>query len=76
MLKMKQSCERCGASLGLADRAYICSFECTYCPDCCEQLGKTCVNCQGDLTLRPPRKSSPTEAASPRFKAKLEKILN
>lgn len=75
MLKMKQSCERCGAPLRLIDQAYICSFECTFCPACSERLEKTCPNCQGELVLRPPRKSSPTEAASPRFKAKLEKIL-
>ncbi|WP_373974975.1 DUF1272 domain-containing protein [Chitinibacter sp. SCUT-21] len=56
MLEMKNTCERCGASLGEQDRAYICSFECTFCPHCSEQqLKHTCPNCQGELVLRPRR---------------------
>lgn len=76
MLKMKPTCERCGASLRLADQAFICSFECTFCPDCAGQLTHSCPNCQGQLVLRPPRTRSPTEVPSHGFKAKLEKLLN
>ncbi|WP_250464431.1 DUF1272 domain-containing protein [Microbulbifer litoralis] len=75
MLRMKSTCERCSASLGLADQAYICSFECTYCPRCAEQLSHSCPNCQGELVTRPPRTRSPTEVPDHRFKAKLEKLL-
>jgi len=75
MLRMKPTCERCGASLGLTDRAFICSFECTYCPQCAEQLEQCCPNCQGPLALRPTRSRSPTEGSPQRFKAKLEKLL-
>ncbi|WP_369413362.1 DUF1272 domain-containing protein [Microbulbifer guangxiensis] len=76
MLKMKPSCERCSAALGLGDRAYICSFECTFCPSCAEALSRSCPNCQGSLVHRPPRTTSPTEVPSQGFKAKLEEILN
>ncbi|WP_346839335.1 DUF1272 domain-containing protein [Microbulbifer sp. SAOS-129_SWC] len=75
MLRMKSTCERCSAPLGLADEAFICSFECTYCPSCAEQLTHNCPNCQGQLLLRPKRTSSPTEVPDRRFKAKLEKLL-
>ncbi|MFC6635103.1 DUF1272 domain-containing protein [Microbulbifer taiwanensis] len=75
MLRMKSSCERCGVSLGLTDQAFICSFECTYCSQCAEQLQKQCPNCQGHLVLRPTRSRSPTEGPPQRFKAKLEKLL-
>lgn len=76
MLRMKTSCEGCGASLGLTDQAFICSFECTYCPKCAKQLQLCCPNCQGQLTLRPIRNHSPTEVPPRRFKAKLEKLFS
>lgn len=75
MLKMKPACERCNARLGLIDEAFICSFECTFCPECTEALNANCPNCNGNLVLRPTRRSSPTEVAKSGFKAKLEKIL-
>lgn len=54
-LLMKSSCERCRASLPARAAAYICSFECTYCPDCAEALHRNCPNCQGELVMRPRR---------------------
>lgn len=75
MLRMKPSCERCGASLGLTDQAFICSFECTYCPACAEELHQQCPNCQGQLVMRPSRSRSPTEGAPRQFKAKLETLF-
>ena len=75
MLKMKAACECCSAPLGLTDEAYICSFECTYCPSCKDEMLSVCPNCQGNLLLRPSRRTSPTEVAKTGFKAKLEKIL-
>ncbi|WP_345551700.1 DUF1272 domain-containing protein [Microbulbifer aestuariivivens] len=72
---MKSTCERCRAALTLSEQAYICSYECTFCPDCTEALSQRCPNCQGDLVLRPPRTRSPTEAPSLGFKAKLEDFL-
>ncbi|WP_295802270.1 DUF1272 domain-containing protein [uncultured Microbulbifer sp.] len=75
MLKMKAACERCSAPLGLTDEAYICSYECTFCLVCADELHRECPNCQGNLLLRPSRNSSPTQVAKTGFKAKLEKIL-
>ena len=75
MLKMKVTCERCSAKLGLSDQAFICSYECTFCTQCTEELKQECPNCQGNLVLRPFRRTSPTEVAKSGFKAKLETIL-
>lgn len=75
MLRMKSTCERCSASLGLTDRAFICSFENTFCSRCAEQLGHSCPSCQAELVQRPARTRSPTEVPDQRFKAKLEKLL-
>ena len=76
MLRMKTSCEGCGAPLGLTDQAFICSFECTYCSKCAKQLELCCPNCQGQLVLRPIRNHSATEVPPRPFKAKLEKLFS
>lgn len=56
MLEMRPDCERCGADLP-ADNpgAFICSFECTFCADCADQLDDLCPNCGGELMDRPTR---------------------
>ena len=39
MLAMKAECERCSANLPAdIDGAYICSFECTFCTSCAEDV--------------------------------------
>ncbi|MBP2171027.1 hypothetical protein J2125_004219 [Erwinia toletana] len=57
MLELRPNCERCDRDLppdSLAAR--ICSFECTYCADCCDhQLQGACPNCGGELVRRPVR---------------------
>ncbi len=54
---MKSECETCQAPLAQDGEAYICSFECTFCATCTEDVHKhTCPNCQGELHKRPPRK--------------------
>ena len=35
--------------------ARICSFECTFCPDCATAMKETCPNCGGELLPRPKR---------------------
>ena len=35
--------------------AYICSYECTYCANCAEQINAICPNCGGELVRRPRR---------------------
>jgi len=54
-LEMKPTCELCPASLGVSDPAWICSFECTYCPRCASGAEHVCKNCGGELVQRPRR---------------------
>ena len=56
MLQMRPDCERCGRDLPAdQDGALICSFECSFCAECGEALGKVCPNCGGMLAARPTR---------------------
>jgi hypothetical protein len=55
-LEMRESCERCEASLVSASEAFICSFECTFCPACSTELEAVCPNCGGELVRRPRRR--------------------
>jgi hypothetical protein len=54
-LEMREACERCGAALSPGGEAAICSYECTFCPNCAVALGQTCPNCGGELVPRPRR---------------------
>jgi hypothetical protein len=54
-LEMKNECERCHAALGPDSAAAICTFECTFCPDCTATLEHVCPNCGGELVPRPRR---------------------
>lgn len=72
-LEMKSTCERCQSQLNPPVEAYICSFECTFCPACAKALDATCPNCGGEIVRRPRQKAtapvdplhgSPAEAAS------------
>lgn len=54
-LEMKRRCERCMSALEQDGQAYICSFECTFCPACAANLLSTCPNCGGELVPRPRR---------------------
>ncbi|MEL7730232.1 DUF1272 domain-containing protein [Citromicrobium bathyomarinum] len=56
MLEMRPDCERCGADLPPSSPgAFICSFECTFCAACAENLDDQCPNCGGELMDRPTR---------------------
>jgi two-component system LytT family sensor kinase len=57
-LEMKTRCEKCAATLQADGQAYICSYECTFCPECAANLHRTCPNCGGELVHRPLRKTS------------------
>ena len=53
---MRPDCERCGADTPAQDPgAFICSFECTFCAECAEELDDRCPNCGGELVDRPVR---------------------
>lgn len=56
MLEMRPDCERCGADLPAdAGGAFICSFECSFCAECAEDMDDICPNCGGELLDRPTR---------------------
>lgn len=57
MLEMRSKCEVCSQALGHQDQAYICSYECTFCPDCTAKMKQICPNCGGHLVTRPIRRS-------------------
>jgi hypothetical protein len=52
---MRTVCEHCGAGLEPEGAAVICSYECTFCPDCGQALDGVCPNCGGELVPRPRR---------------------
>jgi uncharacterized protein len=54
-LELREACERCGAALAPGGEAYICSYECTFCGACAEELDHVCPNCAGELVRRPRR---------------------
>lgn len=72
MLAMRPGCECCDRDLP-ADSAdaRICSFECTFCAACAEQLKQCCPNCGGELVARPKRPASKLE----RYPASTERVF-
>ena len=54
-LELRTVCERCGAGLTPGGAAFICSYECTFCPACASELEHVCPNCGGELVARPRR---------------------
>ncbi len=57
MLEIRPNCELCDTDLPpAAENARICSYECTFCASCAEQvLHDVCPNCGGGLQPRPIR---------------------
>ena len=57
MLEIRPTCEHCNKSLPHnSSEAMICTFECTYCKDCVENvLQYVCPNCGGGFEKRPIR---------------------
>jgi hypothetical protein len=60
MLELRPTCENCNKPLPpQATNARICSYECTFCADCVEQvLQNVCPNCGGGFAPRPIRPST------------------
>ncbi|HET7572721.1 MAG TPA: DUF1272 domain-containing protein [Gaiellaceae bacterium] len=54
-LEMRNRCERCGVGLAADGEAFICSYECTFCPWCAAGMSQICPNCGGELVARPRR---------------------
>jgi uncharacterized protein len=57
MLELRPNCERCDRELPPSSTdARICSYECTFCAECTDEVFKgICPNCGGDLQQRPAR---------------------
>ena len=57
MLQLRPTCEHCNRALPPhSTEARICSYECTFCASCVEQvLSNVCPNCGGGFTPRPVR---------------------
>lgn len=55
MLEMRTVCERCKGELAQDGPALICSFECTFCDTCGDEMAHRCPNCGGELVARPRR---------------------
>jgi uncharacterized protein len=64
-LELRASCERCGTELRPAAEAYICTFECTFCPSCAGGMSHVCANCGGELVRRPRPATVPGIATNP-----------
>ena len=60
MLEMRAQCEKCEAALAAdSNDARICSFECTFCASCADEMDGRCPNCSGELLQRPARAAPP-----------------
>jgi hypothetical protein len=55
-LEMRKSCEKCGSDLSADGTAFICSYECSFCQNCADEMKGVCPNCAGELLRRPKRK--------------------
>ena len=55
MLEMRSECERCHTPLTPDGSACICSYECTFCEACADEMSFVCPNCSGELVSRPRR---------------------
>lgn len=70
---MKTACELCATPIAGSDPAWICSYECTYCPTC--QTGLTeCPNCAGELAPRP-RRTTGTATIAARTPARIVRLI-
>ncbi|MCM0606352.1 MAG: DUF1272 domain-containing protein [Xanthomonadaceae bacterium] len=63
-VKIIAKCEKCRSILSNQSSASICSFECTFCPECTGELNGDCPNCDGELVPRPKRPVSPPVAGN------------
>lgn len=58
-LELKSECEKCGNEVGPDSEAFICSYECTFCVACTDEMRSVCPNCGGELVRRPRRPRRP-----------------
>lgn len=67
MLEIRPCCEHCEKDLpNQSTEAMICTFECTYCKTCAEDVFENvCPNCGGGFTQRPTRPKEHLEKYPP-----------
>jgi hypothetical protein len=68
MLEIRLNCENCDKNLpNESNEAMICTYECTYCKDCVENILKNvCPNCGGGFEKRPTRPQEHLKMYPPR----------
>ncbi len=68
MLALRPCCEHCGTDLPPnSTHAMICSYECTFCADCVDQLfTNVCPNCGGGFVPRPIRPAAQLDKYPPK----------
>jgi hypothetical protein len=73
MLQLRPNCECCNVDLPPESLlARICSFECTFCARCSDEvLSGKCPNCGGELVARPRRPA----AALAKYPASIERVF-
>jgi hypothetical protein len=77
MLEIRLNCENCDKSLpNQSNEAMICTYECTFCEDCVENILKNvCPNCGGGFEKRPTRPKKQLEKHPPRQDKVLKPIV-
>lgn len=74
MLELRPNCECCGKDLPPGAEARICTFECTFCAACADEiLTGVCPNCGGELVRRPVRPAALLEKYPPSTKRVVKK---
>ena len=74
MLELRPNCERCDKDLPPDADARICTFECTFCPECVDnELKGVCPNCGGGFEKRPVRPAALLGKFPPSTKRVLKK---
>ncbi len=73
MLEIRLNCENCDKFLpNESSEAMICTYECTFCRDCVEQvLMNVCPNCGGGFEKRPTR----PKAGLTKYPPRKDKVL-
>lgn len=74
MLEIRLNCENCDRPLPPNSKeALVCTFECTWCTTCNDELlHNVCPNCGGGLEKRPVRPKGKLE----KYPASTKKVLN
>lgn len=73
MLEIRTNCENCEKNLpNDCDDAMICSYECTFCEQCVNEiLHNVCPNCGGGFEKRPTRPN----AQLIKFPVRIDKVI-